>query len=315
MNKKDIYEIFNIDKFGYASTPERFKIFKNKKLYKFKKLNLCSLNSVSKVLEKFKPEFIVHLAAESHVDRSIDDPYHFIIENITATLSLYKAILNINKKFKPKIIHVSTDEVFGSIINGSADENSKLKPNNPYSASKASCDHIARSFLKTYNLDISIIRFCNNYGPYQFPEKFIPTIISKIFNKKKIPIYGDGKNKREWIFVEDTCIAIEKLIRNFRKNINYNIGSGKLLSNIQVVKKILNLLKEKSIINNIEFVTDRPGHDLRYSINSKKFNKKFKMNYRSFDKGIESTLKWYSKNQEWHKNTKTRYKGKRIGKI
>jgi dTDP-glucose 4,6-dehydratase len=257
------------------------------------------------------------LAAESHVDRSIDSPKEFFKENAISTLNLYSSILELTKKNKipsPNIIHISTDEVYGSIKKGSFKENSKLSPSSPYSASKAACDHIAESFLKTYDLKICILRLTNNYGPFQFPEKFIPTIITRFLKNKKIPLYGKGQNEREWIFVEDSCKAIEKVMNRFINNKIYNIGSSIRLKNYKVIKKILNKFRIKNFNNNIIKVKDRPGHDFRYALNSKLFFKTYKWKpQNTFDKGIEKTINWYKNNQLWLNYCEKKYKGNRLG--
>jgi len=263
------YNITNIDKLSYASTPEIFR--KNKKNYSFYNFNINNKKKLEKILLK-KFNTIIHLAAESHVDRSIDNPKKF---------------------FK---------------------ENSKLSPSSPYSASKAACDHIAESFLKTYNLKICILRLTNNYGPLQFPEKFIPTIITKILKNKKIPLYGKGQNEREWIFVEDSCKAIEKIMNRFINNKIYNIGSGIRLKNYEVIRKILNKFKIKDFNNHIVNVKDRPGHDLRYALNSEMFFKTYHWKTQNtFEKGIEKTINWYKNNQLWLNYCEKKYKGNRLG--
>ena len=308
------YNITNIDKLSYASTPEIFR--KKKKNYSFYNFNINNKKKLEKILLK-KFNTIIHLAAESHVDRSIDNPKKFFEENAISTLNLYSSILELTKKNKissPNIIHISTDEVYGSINKSSFKENSKLSPSSPYSASKAACDHIAESFLKTYNLKICILRLTNNYGPFQFPEKFIPTIITKILKNKKIPLYGKGQNEREWIFVEDSCKAIEKVMNRFINNKIYNIGSGIRLKNYEVIRKILNKFKIKDFNNHIVNVKDRPGHDLRYALNSEMFFKTYHWKTQNtFEKGIEKTINWYKNNQLWLNYCEKKYKGNRLG--
>ena len=311
---KKKYKITKINKLSYASTPEIFR--KNKKNYYFYNFNINNKKKLEKILLK-KFNTIIHLAAESHVDRSIDSPKEFFKENAISTLNLYSSILELTKKNKipnPNIIHISTDEVYGSIKKGSFQEDSKLSPSSPYSASKAACDHIAESFLKTYDLKICILRLTNNYGPFQFPEKFIPTIITRFLKNKKIPLYGKGQNEREWIFVEDSCKAIEKVINRFINNKIYNIGSGIRLKNYKVIKKILNKFRIKNFNNNIIKVKDRPGHDFRYALNSKLFFKTYQWKpQNTFDKGIEKTINWYKNNQLWLNYCEKKYKGNRLG--
>jgi dTDP-glucose 4,6-dehydratase len=311
---KKNYFVTNIDKQSYASTPENFKL-KNKK-YSFYKVNISNQKKIEKILLK-NFSIIIHLAAESHVDRSIDNPKKFIKSNINSTLNLYSSILKLrkNKKIKnPNIIHISTDEVYGSIKKESFLESSTLCTSSPYSASKASCDHIAECFQKTFNFNICILRMTNNYGPFQFIEKFIPTIITKILENKKIPLYGNGNNEREWIFVEDTCRAIEKVIIKFKKKKIYNMGSGERIKNKIVIKNILNKFKIKNHNKLIINVKDRPGHDLRYALNSKNFQEEYawKPKYK-FSTGIIKTIKWFIDNPEWVNYCKKKYKGNRIG--
>ena len=307
-------KILNIDKLSYASTPENFR--KKNKNYQFYHFNLNNKKKLTQVLKK-KVNTIVHMAAESHVDRSIDSPKKFFKENINSTLNFYSSVAELVKKKKinsPNIIHISTDEVYGSIFKGSFKETSTLSPSSPYSASKASSDHIAEAFSKTFNLKICILRLTNNYGPFQFPEKFIPTIITKILNRKKIPLYGNGLNEREWIFVEDSCRAIEKIINKFINNKIYNIGSGVRLKNYKVIKKILHKFRVKNFNEYILNVKDRPGHDLRYALNSKSFFKKYKWKpQNTFEQGIEKTINWYKNNQLWLNYCEKKYKGNRLG--
>jgi dTDP-glucose 4,6-dehydratase len=313
---KKKFIITNIDKLSYASTPEIFK--KNKKNYFFYKFNINNKNKLKKILLK-KFDTIVHLAAESHVDRSIDAPQKFFKENISCTLNLYETVLElINKKkiSKPNIIHISTDEVYGSIKKGSFKERSILNPSSPYSASKAACDHIALSFAETFNLKVCILRLTNNYGPFQFPEKFIPTVITKIIKNKKIPVYGNGNNVREWIFVEDSCRAIERVINKFINKEVFNIGSQKSLKNKLVIKRILKYFNKNNFLKNIIYVKDRPGHDLRYSLNSSNFMKKYNWKATTnFSNGIYKTISWYINNALWLKHCEKKYKGNRLGKI
>lgn len=307
--------VSNIDKLSKSSTAEKFKKL-NKKNYFFYKFNLKNKNKLSNLLKKKKFHTIVHLASESHVDRSIDSPYHFIEENILSSLSFYETIYKLLKKKKiksPNIIHVSTDEVFGSLKKGSATENNAFHPSSPYAASKGSTEHIANSFTQTFGLKITIIRLCNNYGPYQFTEKFIPTCILRFINNKPIPIYGNGKNIREWMHVYDSCKAIEKLINKFKINQAYNIGSNVKISNMKIVNIISKIMKKKI---KVKYVLDRPSHDVRYSLNSKKFKNEFKWKPKfGLNEGIADTVEWYLNNSEWIKESLKKYKGQRLGKI
>ncbi len=314
LTKKN-YKIFNIDKISYCSTSENFKIV-NKKNYFFYKTNISNSDKVNFIFKKNNIGTVIHLASESHVDRSIDSPFNFIKENILSTTSFYENInLLVKKKIisMPNIIHVSTDEVFGSLTKKDAHEKMSFLPNSPYAASKASTEHIARSFVKTFGMKISVIRLCNNYGPYQFTEKFIPTCIINAIKNTPIPIYGNGQNIREWMHVSDSCKAIELIIKNFKTNIEYNIGSSVKISNINIAKIILKTMKKKI---KLSYISDRPAHDKRYSLNSKKFKKKF--NWKptfNLQRGIEDTINWYLTNDKWLKRSYLKYKGQRLGKI
>lgn len=298
--KKTNLLIVNIDKLSKFSTPEKYKI--KSKNYKFYKFNLSNKYKLSKVLKK-NFDFIIHLAAESHVDRSIESPKKFFMENIKSSFSLYEniAVMVNKKKIKsPKIIHISTDEIYGSILNKCCDENYKTYTSSPYSASKASSENIAQSFINTFNLSISILRITNNFGPYQNPEKFIPKIIKNVMNKKKIILYSKGLNVREWIFVEDTCEAIYKFLYKYKKNKIYNIGSEKRYNNLEIIKIILKFMNVKFDNKLIKSVKDRPGHDFRYALNSQKFKKEFNWNCKFSTKdGIKKTVEWYYDNKEW----------------
>jgi dTDP-glucose 4,6-dehydratase len=319
LNKKRLYKISNIDKISYASTPEKFKKLKYKKNYKFYKLNLINKSKLKKILKIENPDFIIHAAAESHVDRSIDDPYGFFKKNINSTISLYSSVLELFQKNKinmPKIIQISSDEVYGDIAKGYSDEKSMLNPTSPYSSSKASSDLLAKSFMYTFNFQLIILRVCNNFGPYQFLEKFIPTILNKLSQKKKIPIYGSGDNVREWIYVEDTCRAIEYVIKNFKNGIDYNVGTNNRVSNLTMLKKIFYLKKLKKLNNYINFVYDRPAHDKRYALNSNKIRKNMKWSPTiNLEEGLYKTIKWYLSNTQWLLSMKKKFTDRRIGKF
>ena len=307
------YKIINIDKLSYCSTKEKYKSL-DKNNYKFFRVDIADQKKIKQILTVNRFSTIVNLASESHVDRSIDNTYKFIKSNILSTTSFYNNIRDLIKKGKiksPNIIHISTDEVFGSLKKGSASEKSSFMPNSPYSASKASTEHILRSFSKTFGMRICILRLCNNYGPYQFTEKFIPTCITKVMDNISIPLYGDGKNIREWMYVKDSCSAIELLINHFANGEDYNLGSGLKITNLKLIK-----LLEKGFKKKIKFdlVQDRPGHDKRYSLNSKKFFKKFKWKPKyNIDEGINETIQWYAANKEWLKETLKNYRGNRQG--
>jgi dTDP-glucose 4,6-dehydratase len=292
---KKKYFIINIDKITYASN---FKNITNSiKNYKFYKQDINNQNFVKKILEKYNPSLIFNVAAETHVDRSIDSPKQFIDSNIYGVFNLLEAIKKYKKKIK--LIHVSTDEVYGDIKrNKKSKENDSYNPSSPYAASKASGDLLIKSYIRTYKIPAIITNCCNNYGPNQYPEKLIPTIIYKIINKKPIPIYGNGKNIREWIHVEDHCNALIKISKKGVLGENYNIGSSIELNNVDITKKIISSFKEIDInlANKAKFifVKDRPGHDQRYSLNSSKIKNNLKWSCKyNFDEGIKKTIVWY----------------------
>ena len=292
---KKKYFIINIDKVTYASN------FKNIdpdiKNYKFYKQDINNKIFIKKILEKYNPSIIFNLAAETHVDRSIDGPKQFIESNILGVFNLLEAIRDYKKKIK--LIHISTDEVYGDIKkNHKSKEEDRYNPSSPYSASKASGDLLIKSYIRTYKIPAIITNCCNNFGPNQYPEKLIPTIIYNILNKKPIPIYGIGKNVREWIYVEDHCDALIKIAEKGIIGENYNIGSGTILNNVQIAKKIIlnfrKIIHYKNIKTKIYFVKDRPGHDLRYCLNSSKIKNKLKWKCKSsFDQRINETIIWY----------------------
>lgn len=312
--KKNI-KIFNVDKISRISTPEKFK--PKHKNYFFNKINLNQRSKLKNLIHSENFDFIIHLAAESHVDRSIDSPKKFFLNNINSNINLYDVVKNLveRKKIKkPKIIHISTDEVYGSVPFGSSEETSKIFTSSPYSGSKAASENFAQAYMETFNLKICILRITNNYGPYQFPEKFLPKSIFNIFNKKKIPLYGTGENIREWIYVGDTCEAIYKVVQNFKNKQTFNIGSSQRFSNISILKKLFKQLDYS--IKNIEYVKDRPGHDLRYALNTNKFKKTFNWKPKvNLTLGINKTIIWYKKNKNWIKEINKNYKNKRLGKI
>jgi dTDP-glucose 4,6-dehydratase len=292
---KNKYFIINIDKVSYASN------FKNIdpsiKNYKFYKIDINNKIFIKNILKKYNPSIIFNLAAETHVDRSIDGPKQFIESNILGVFNLLESIKNYKKKIK--LIHISTDEVYGDIKkNYKSKEEDAYNPSSPYSASKASGDLLIKSYIRTYKIPAIITNCCNNFGPNQYPEKLIPTIIYNILNKKPIPIYGKGENLREWIYVKDHCDALIKVAEKGVIGENYNIGSGIVLNNIQIAKKIISTFKKinynKNIKSKIHLVKDRPGHDLRYCLDSSKIQNKLKWKYKSsFDQKINETIFWY----------------------
>ena len=270
--------VINLDKLTYSSNRYGNSLG-NKSNYKLIKIDILKKKEIIKIIKRYKPSAIFNLAAETHVDRSIDGPDNFIRTNINGTFSLLESLRFLQKKrIIPKLIHISTDEVYGDINKASrSNENHKYEPSSPYSASKASADHLVKSYIKTYKLKAVISNCCNNYGPYQFPEKLIPKMILNIFDNKKLPIYSKGLNTREWIFVEDHCEALYKLFLKGKAGESYNVGSGINFRNIDLVKKLLKVCLEKNIEikknSKIIFVKDRPGHDFRYALSCKKIKK------------------------------------------
>jgi dTDP-glucose 4,6-dehydratase len=292
---KNKYFIINIDKITYASN------FKNIdpdiKNYKFYKQDINNKIFIKNILKKYNPSIIFNLAAETHVDRSIDGPKKFIESNILGVFNLLESIKDYKKKIK--LIHISTDEVYGDIKkNHKSKEEDRYNPSSPYAASKASGDLLIKSYIRTYKIPAIITNCCNNFGPNQYPEKLIPTIIYNILNQRPIPIYGKGKNVRDWIFVKDHCNALIKISEKGIIGENYNIGSETILSNVEIAKKIISNFKKITYNNNIKtiinLVKDRPGHDLRYCLDSSKIKNKLKWKCdNNFDQKINETIKWY----------------------
>jgi dTDP-glucose 4,6-dehydratase len=312
---KKNYKIINLDKISYSSNFYNTIEFKNNKNYKFIKCDINQRKKISILLKKFNPNIIFNLAAETHVDRSIDSPENFIKSNIMGVYNLLEILRQ--KKFKNiKLIHVSTDEVYGDVLKGRSIENSKYNPSSPYAASKASADHLVKSYVKTYNLNAIITNCSNNYGPKQHPEKFIPKMIYNILNNKNLPIYGDGKNSREWIYVLDHCEALIKISSKGKRGQNYNIGSKKNMSNLNICKILIRLSNKIKIKNNskIKFIKDRPGHDFRYALNSNKILKKIKwLPKTSIEQGLYKTIKWYLNNIKYYETFPKKDIIKRLG--
>ena len=312
------YKIINLDKLTYAGNKINLFDIENSPNYQFIQGDIANTKLVENILEKFKPIFIINFAAESHVDRSIIYPEEFINTNILGTFKLLTSVNNYfskltnKEKGKFRFMHISTDEVYGSLKPNSLPfrEENKYFPNSPYSASKASSDHIVRSFFKTYDLPVLISNCSNNYGPYQSIEKLIPLTIFNAINKKKIPVYGNGKNIRDWLFVQDHCEAIEIILMKSDPGEVYNIGCSNEIKNIDVVKTICDVLdsiiplNKSSKIKNYEeyitFIKDRPGHDFRYSVDSSKIKSKLGWEPKTiFKVGIKKTVKWYLSNLDW----------------
>ena len=317
---KNGFFVLNIDKVGYASNFYNTLNFKNNKNYKYLKLNINNKNKLIKIFAKYKPLGIFNLAAETHVDRSIDSPDQFINSNILGTFNLLEAFRKYSKKNKKsKLIHISTDEVYGDIIKGRTKENYPYSPSSPYAASKASSDHIVFSYIKTFGIKAIITNCSNNYGPKQHPEKLIPKMIYNIINNKPLPIYGNGKNSREWIYVKDHCEALLKIFKSGEIGETYNIGSNKNLNNIEICKNLLNVAKKNIKIGKkvkIKFIKDRPGHDKRYALDSSKLIKKLKWKPKTnFLDGINKTFIWYLDNKKYYRSLNKKDIVKRLGKI
>lgn len=316
---KKKFFVINLDKLTYSSNRYKNKL-RNIKNYKFIKIDIINQNTITKIIKTYKPEVIFNLAAETHVDRSIDSPKNFIKTNINGTFSLLESLRFLKKKkISPRLIHVSTDEVYGDIKAGiRSNESHKYEPSSPYSASKASADHLIKSYIRTYNLKAIISNCCNNYGPYQFPEKLIPKIIINIFNNKELPVYAKGKNSREWIYVEDHCEALFRLYLRGKDGESYNVGSGVNLQNINLVKKIIKICKIMKIKigkkSRIKFVKDRPGHDFRYALDNRKIYNRLKWKPKvKFEQGLKQTIFWYLKNKKFIKDISKKTYDKRLG--
>ena len=313
------YFVINIDKVNYASNFYNTKNFSNKN-YKFLKLNINNRSKLKKILNLNKPIAIFNLAAETHVDRSIDAPAEFIRSNIVGVFNLLEVFKEFAKKNKKaKLIHISTDEVFGDVLKSRSKETDPYKPSSPYAASKASSDHLVYSYVRTYKLNAMITNCSNNYGPHQHPEKLIPKLIYNIINNKPLPLYGKGKNSREWIFVDDHCEALFKVFQNGTKGEFYNIGSNVNSNNLDIAKLLINIAKKKIILGKnvkIKFVKDRPGHDFRYALDSKKVLQKLKWKCKvNLKKGLENTFNWYFDNMKYYTTLKKKYITKRLGVV
>ena len=328
INNTDYQRIINLDKLTYAGNNENLINIQQNIRYKFIKGDICDRQCIKKIFQDYSPNKIVHFAAESHVDRSIDGPKDFINTNIVGTSILLEESLSYYNKLKKlskssfKFHHISTDEVFGSLgEKGSFVEDSPYDPSSPYSASKASSDHLVRAWHRTFGLPVTISNCSNNYGPYQFPEKLIPLIIINCLSNKSLPVYGKGENIRDWLYVEDHCKAINLILQEGAIGDTYNIGGNNEISNLNIVESICTILDKlkpsnsgKSYNQMISFVKDRPGHDFRYAINTTKIKKDLNWEPKeTFDSGLIKTIKWYLENENWWKKTqKNIYKQERL---
>ena len=310
------YSVINLDKVSYSSNFYNLKEHKNNTKYKFIK---CDLNStkILNILLKYRPICIFNLAAETHVDRSIDGPKNFINSNVLGTFNLLEAFKKFSSKHNSKLVHISTDEVYGDILKGRSDENYSYKPSSPYAASKAASDHLVYSYIRTYKIPAVISNCSNNYGPKQHPEKLIPKLIYNIINNKELPIYGKGKNSREWLHVKDHCMALFKVFEKGKIGEFYNIGSNKNLNNIQITKALIKIAKNFITIGHnvkIKYIADRPGHDQRYALNSNKIKKKLKWKPQiKFNNGLKETFLWYLNNKKYYSSLAKKDIVKRLG--
>ena len=313
------FYVINIDKVTYSANFYNVRDVLKTKKYKFIKCDLNNQKKLYQIFLKYQPKGIFNLAAETHVDRSIDGPEIFIKSNILGVFNLLEAFKKYFKKEKKiKLVHISTDEVYGDILKGRSNEKHSYNPSSPYAASKASSDHLVQSYIRTYKVPAIITNCSNNYGPKQFPEKLIPKLIYNIINNINLPIYGNGKNSREWIFVKDHCEALLKIYNKGKVGEFYNIGSNKNLTNIEIAKILLKIAKTKFNINTtslITYVKDRPGHDIRYAIDSDKIKKKLNWCPKTeILEGLEKTFSWYLNNQLYFKSISKKNIKKRLGK-
>ena len=311
---KERNNILNFDKLTYAGNPDNLNSISDSGNYQFINGDIADYKLLKECIFNFKPDAIVNFAAESHVDRSIDDPMLFIQTNVLCTATLLNAattFFDSHKNEDFRFHHISTDEVYGSLgSDGAFNENSLYRPNSPYSASKASSDHLVRAWSKTYKLPILISNCSNNYGPFQYPEKLIPLVIINCIDLKPLPIYGDGSNIRDWLYVDDHCSAIYEVLLKSEPNQTYNIGGNNEMSNIEIVTLICSALDNKiprsdgmRYENLIKFINDRPGHDFRYAIDSSKVNTEIGwFAEETFNTGLEKTIDWYISNENWWRN-------------
>ena len=296
LNKYSDVEVINVDALKYGSNPNNLRDVERDERYSFVKGDISDYELMSRLVRDI--DVVVNYAAESHVDRSISNPYSFLQSNVIGVFTILEALRKNNPE--AKLVHVGTDEVYGDIIKGSFKEDDRLKPSSPYSASKAAADMFVLAYVRTYGLYTMITRCTNNYGPYQFPEKLIPKTIIRASMNLKVPIYGTGKNVRDWIYVLDHCEAIDLVMRGGEKGEIYNISSGEEKTNLEVVTEILKIMgKDEDLI---EFVEDRPGHDIRYSLDSSKIREELGWKPKhSFKEGIRKTVEWYLENEWWWK--------------
>lgn len=320
------YDVLNIDKLTYAGTETSLKSVGNQSGYRFLKADICEHRAIAEAIFKFQPDRIMHLAAESHVDRSITGAKDFIDTNIVGTFNMLECArqhwmgLESARKDAFRFLHVSTDEVYGSLgDDGLFTEDTPYDPSSPYSASKAASDHLAKAWMRTYGLPVVVSNCSNNYGPYHFPEKLIPLIILNAMEGKPLPIYGDGTNIRDWLYVEDHARALDMIAERGRIGETYNVGGRNEQRNIDVVRRVCELMDalrpgKEPHSRLITYVTDRPGHDARYAIDATKLETELGWKaHENFDTGIEKTVRWYLENEWWWAPLRGGYRGTRLG--
>lgn len=320
------YEVLNVDKLTYAGTETSLDAMRDRPGYRFLKADICDRDAMTRMLAEFRPDRIMHLAAESHVDRSINGAGEFIGTNIVGTFTLlecartYWSMLEPAQRDAFRFLHVSTDEVYGSLgAEGLFTEETPYDPSSPYSASKAASDHLAKAWGRTYGLPVVVSNCSNNYGPYHFPEKLIPLIILNALEGRALPVYGNGSNVRDWLYVDDHARALDLIAERGRIGETYNVGGRNERRNIDVVTQICDLMdrlrpRDASHRDLITYVTDRPGHDARYAIDATRLETELGWcAQETFDTGIEKTVRWYLANEWWWKPLRERYCGARLG--
>ncbi len=292
-------EVVNLDKLTYAGNPENLESLRDDPRYSFIQGDICDRRKVDEAFSR-EPELVVNFAAETHVDRSILEPEAFLQTDIYGTFQLLEAV---RRYGTPRYLQISTDEVYGSIESGSFNEESLIKPSSPYAASKAGADLLVRSYVHTYGTPALIVRSSNNFGPRQYPEKVIPLFITNLLEGRKVPLYGDGLNVRDWLFVEDNCAAIDAVLRRGVAGEVYNVGGGREVTNLELTQRLLELLGRDE--SSIEYVPDRPGHDRRYSITRDKVEELGWRPARDFPEALGATVAWYRENEAWWKRIKS----------
>ena len=322
------YDLLNVDKLTYAGNPASLSLIDKRPNYRFLKADICDAAAMHDAFESFKPDRVMHLAAESHVDRSITGAQAFIETNVMGTFTLLEAArahwngLDAEAKAAFRFLHVSTDEVYGSLGDqGLFEETTPYDPSSPYSASKAASDHLAKAWQRTYGMPIVVSNCSNNYGPYHFPEKLIPLIILNALDGRQLPVYGQGENIRDWLYVDDHARALDMIASRGRIGETYNVGGRNERRNIDVVRRICSVVDQLQPADQprdslIEFVADRPGHDERYAIDASKLETELGWRAQeTFDSGIEKTVRWYLENDWWWKPLRQAYDGQRLGMI